>query len=285
MNVICARRSKVFAHNDAEKVASDSEDDNSNELEMKRKPNVNFDPNLKAALSAIWDGKLFVPKNTVAESMQSNKDAEFCDLFFIDTGHNSSSKDVTVVNNDQKIDGKLIIENISKISSSPKTETSLENKDAAHKKIDEIMKKSVITSEYHSQEKVLPYYQSINAQRKKRKDWFDLPATELTDERKHDLEIMALRDVLDTKSFYRKDDRRVLPKYYQIGTVIEDATDFYSDRIPKKQRKQTIVDELLASSEFQKRQKAKYKEILMKKKAIAPKSLKFKKKKRKNDDK
>jgi hypothetical protein len=34
--------------------------------------------------------------------------------------------------------------------------------------------------------------------------------------------------------------------------VIEDAADFYSSRIPKKQRKSTIVEELLADAEFRK---------------------------------
>ena len=37
-----------------------------------------------------------------------------------------------------------------------------------------------------------------------------------------------------------------------MGTVIEDATDYYSARIPKKQRKGTIVDELLSDNQFRK---------------------------------
>ena len=38
----------------------------------------------------------------------------------------------------------------------------------------------------------------------------------------------------------------------QIGKWVEDPADFYSSRVPKKQRKQSVVDELLADAEFRK---------------------------------
>ena len=37
-----------------------------------------------------------------------------------------------------------------------------------------------------------------------------------------------------------------------MAKIIESPADFYSGRIPKKQRKATIVDELLADAEFKK---------------------------------
>jgi hypothetical protein len=37
-----------------------------------------------------------------------------------------------------------------------------------------------------------------------------------------------------------------------MGKVVETAADFYHARVPKKQRKATIVDELLADAEFRK---------------------------------
>ena len=37
-----------------------------------------------------------------------------------------------------------------------------------------------------------------------------------------------------------------------MGTVVEDATDYYSARIPKRQRKRTIVEELLSDKQFKK---------------------------------
>jgi len=35
-----------------------------------------------------------------------------------------------------------------------------------------------------------------------------------------------------------------------MGTIVETKADFYSSRIPKKSRKTSLVDELLADSEF-----------------------------------
>ena len=47
------------------------------------------------------------------------------------------------------------------------------------------------------------------------------------------------------------------PSLYQIGTVVDNAADFYTDRVPNKARKSTMVDELLADAEFKKFQKRK----------------------------
>jgi len=100
--------------------------------------------------------------------------------------------------------------------------------------------------------------------------WYDLPATELTDERKHDLEILQMQSILDPKHFYKKPDLQVLPKYFQMGKIVEHATDFYTDRVPKKQRKQTMVDELLADADFQRFQKRKTAEIEAKRARVRP---------------
>jgi len=35
-----------------------------------------------------------------------------------------------------------------------------------------------------------------------------------------------------------------------MGTIVETKADFYSSRIPKKNRKTSLVDELLADAEF-----------------------------------
>ena len=43
---------------------------------------------------------------------------------------------------------------------------------------------------------------------------------------------------------------------------MDNAADFYTDRVSKKDRKQTMVDELLADAEFKKFQKRKYVEII-----------------------
>ena len=43
---------------------------------------------------------------------------------------------------------------------------------------------------------------------------------------------------------------------------MDSPVDFYSDRITKKDRKKTLVDELLADAEFKKFSKRKYVEII-----------------------
>lgn len=97
----------------------------------------------------------------------------------------------------------------------------------------------------------------------KGKKWFDLPKTELTEEKERDLRILKMRRALDPKHFYKNNDMKGLPKYFQMGHVVDNPIDFYHDRIPKKQRKQTLVDELLADAEFRKYNKRKYAEAMM----------------------
>ncbi|CAO3665512.1 unnamed protein product [Umbelopsis ramanniana] len=80
------------------------------------------------------------------------------------------------------------------------------------------------------------------------KGWFDMPKTEITPEIKRDLQVIRLRNVLDCKRHYKKSDLKD-PTYFQVGTVIEGPTEFFSSRLTKRERKQTIVDELLADDE------------------------------------
>jgi len=119
------------------------------------------------------------------------------------------------------------------------------------------------------------------AEREKTKgnDWYNMPALEMTEEREKDLELLQMRGVLDPKRFYKKNTSDNLPKYFQIGTIVDSAADFYTDRVPQKDRKQTMVDELLADAEFKKFQKRKYVEIIEDKSKKQGKKF-FKKKKR-----
>uniref|UniRef100_A0A8D8QN03 Deoxynucleotidyltransferase terminal-interacting protein 2 n=1 Tax=Cacopsylla melanoneura TaxID=428564 RepID=A0A8D8QN03_9HEMI len=137
------------------------------------------------------------------------------------------------------------------------------------KSAQEALKSCVITDDFETKP-VPQLFESRRVKRKKAKiersktlkDWYDLPAPELTQQRKNDLEVLKMRSVLDTKHFYKKNDLKVLPKYFQIGQVIESPADFYHSRIPKKERKKTLVDELLADAEFKNKCKRKYKTIV-----------------------
>jgi hypothetical protein len=50
----------------------------------------------------------------------------------------------------------------------------------------------------------------------------------------------------------------------QVGTVVEGAAEFYSSRMTKKERKQTIVDEIMGDDTSRPYLKKKYREVQMK---------------------
>ena len=74
--------------------------------------------------------------------------------------------------------------------------------------------------------------------------WFGMKAQELTEEKKNDLLALNMRRGWDPKRFYKKNESKDLPKFFQIGTIIESKADFYHSRVPKKDRKRTLVEEL-----------------------------------------
>ncbi|KAM9797529.1 deoxynucleotidyltransferase terminal-interacting protein 2 [Syngnathus typhle] len=157
-----------------------------------------------------------------------------------------------------------------------------------HKKDqDELIKKSVIGSDFEKKEAVPPYTESKKALKLKRRverekttgdAWFNMKAPELTQELKGDLKLLKMRGSMDPKRFYKKNDRDGFPKYFQVATVEDSAIDFYHSRIPKKQRKRTMVEELLADAEFRSNNKKRYQSIVAEKAAQASgKNKKFKK--------
>lgn len=91
--------------------------------------------------------------------------------------------------------------------------------------------------------------------------WFDMPAVSLTPEMKREIQLLKMRNVLDPKRHYKANDSKEIPKYFQIGTVVEGAADFYSGRLTKKERKMSFADELLTDSSLKAYTKRKYSEI------------------------
>lgn len=81
-------------------------------------------------------------------------------------------------------------------------------------------------------------------------DWYNLPRTNLTPELKRDLQVLRMRDVVAMgKQFFKKDSRKdFIPEYSQVGTIIAGATDGTSGRLTRKERKQTIVEEVLSGA-------------------------------------
>ncbi|KAL0896044.1 hypothetical protein ABMA27_012025 [Loxostege sticticalis] len=115
---------------------------------------------------------------------------------------------------------------------------------------------------YHISQRKLKALRKKEREKTKGPEWFNLPAPEMTEELKNDLEVLKMRSALDPKHFYKKNDMEVLPKYFQVGRIMDSQLDHVNERLTRKERKRTMVDELLADAEFQKYNKKKYKEII-----------------------
>lgn len=113
--------------------------------------------------------------------------------------------------------------------------------------------------------------------------WFDMPAPEITPEVKLDLQLIKMRNVLDRKRHYKKDDSKGLPKYFQVGRIIEDKSEYFSSRLTKKERKNTLLDEIMSDVNSRQYFKRKFNEIQKASQSGIKKSYKGKKgKKRRN---
>ncbi|XP_017399694.1 deoxynucleotidyltransferase terminal-interacting protein 2 [Cebus imitator] len=183
----------------------------------------------------------------------------------------------------KQLGGLYINFNADKLQSNKRTLTQIKEK-----KKNELLQKAVITPDFEKNYCVPPYSESkYHLQKKRRKErqktagdgWFGMKAPEMTDELKNDLKALKMRASMDPKRFYKKNDRDGFPKYFQIGTIVDNPADFYHSRIPKKQRKRTIVEELLADSEFRRYNRRKYSEIMAEKAANAA-GKRFRKKKK-----
>lgn len=97
-------------------------------------------------------------------------------------------------------------------------------------------------------------------------DWNNMPRTNIEDPKvKREFQLLRLRGVLDSKKHFKKDNRKdAFPQYSQMGTLIEGPTEYYSARVARKDRKQTLVEEVLAS-EANSKYKGRYDKIQEKK--------------------
>ncbi|XP_075414664.1 deoxynucleotidyltransferase terminal-interacting protein 2 [Tenrec ecaudatus] len=185
--------------------------------------------------------------------------------------------------NIKQLGGLYINFNADKLHSKKKALTHIKEKTK-----DELLQKSIITPDFEKNYSVPPYRESKFQLQKKRREerqktagngWFGMKAPELTAELKNDLKVLKMRASMDPKRFYKKNDRDGFPKYFQVGTIVDNPADFYHSRIPKKERKRTIVEELLVDSEFRRFNRRKYSEIMAERAANAA-GKKFRKKKK-----
>jgi len=87
--------------------------------------------------------------------------------------------------------------------------------------------------------------------------WGHMRAPTVTPELKRELLIVKMRDVLDPKRFYRSADGKELPKYFQMGTIVEGAEDG-AHRLTKRERKGSMLQELMSDGAIRKRAKSQF---------------------------
>lgn len=84
-------------------------------------------------------------------------------------------------------------------------------------------------------------------------DWHIIPERSLTEEEKRDLRVIENRQHLDPKRFYKSMGtgraRGEIPSRVQFGTVVVGPHEFYSARVPRRQRRARIIDEVLADGD------------------------------------
>jgi hypothetical protein len=71
-----------------------------------------------------------------------------------------------------------------------------------------------------------------------------LKPLEMDDKLKRDIKVIQMRNYMDPKRFYKNPDK--MGAILGVGTVIEGAAEYKSHRINRKDRKQTIVEEVMA---------------------------------------
>ena len=93
---------------------------------------------------------------------------------------------------------------------------------------------------------------------------FDVPNTPVTPEIEQTFKMLEMRpyvfkvervlcvsvllSLVVKDQHYKKALRWKQPAFFGVGTVVDDARDFYSSRVPKKQRKQTLGEELMSEA-------------------------------------
>ncbi|XP_077283061.1 deoxynucleotidyltransferase terminal-interacting protein 2 [Arctopsyche grandis] len=223
-------------------------------------------------------------ERSIPGKLNDKKNDELIDKFFIHIGWGPKIGQQTKAEKLKSLKNKFYFNNIDFNTGKLKmqaTEVNIE-KEMEKSVLKPGFEKQITLPEYNVSDRRLKAMRKVEQEKTKGPSWFNIPAPEVTEEVQNDLQILKMRSVLDPKRFYKKNDMEVLPKYFQVGTVMDSALDHHNVRLTKKERKRTIVDELLADAEFNKYNKKKYKEIIEEKRKTTYKTyIKDKRKKSK----
>ncbi|RPB25332.1 Fcf2-domain-containing protein [Terfezia boudieri ATCC MYA-4762] len=113
------------------------------------------------------------------------------------------------------------------------------------------------------------------------KQWFDMPLTSKDPKTLRDIQLIQMREALDPHRHYKKNILKKVPKYSQIGTIIADHSEFYSSRLTNKERKKSILEEVMSNEDTTNRFKRKRNELAAKSSAGGKEHYRKMKEKRK----
>jgi len=89
-----------------------------------------------------------------------------------------------------------------------------------------------------------------------------MPKMEVTDEVKADLKAIKFRNMIFPKRFYKENDSKSLPTFFQIGKVVDDKPGMFSkDRLTKKQQKKSIAQQFMLDDSSVGFSKRKYEKV------------------------
>ena len=88
-----------------------------------------------------------------------------------------------------------------------------------------------------------------------------MPKVELTEELKADLKAIKLRNFIFPDRFYKANDSKLLPQYFQVGTIVTDKNDLRNERMTKKEAKGSIAEQFLKDDQSKGFSKRKYEKV------------------------
>ena len=154
-------------------------------------------------------------------------------------------------------------------------------------KVDEVMKKYCTLYDEKdikplNYEFLLKKHQKIEDSKTAGKKWFNLPAPIITPELKQDLKAIQLRSIIDPSRFYKKFDRKKLPKYFHVGTVQDNIVDGKNSRLKKSEIRDNILEQFLDTDKVVNYSTRKFEELQNQKRKISLKKQKINKYKLQN---
>lgn len=103
-------------------------------------------------------------------------------------------------------------------------------------------------------------------------NWYNIPNTKMNPEIEETFKLLQMRPYLFKDTHFKASKKWKVPAFFGVGTVVNDPLDFYSSRVPRKQRKKTLAEELLSDEGLQSRALKKVEE----KQKAARSNVKFK---------